>query len=51
MKTKLRALAKLTKPQKPVVQNPDDSLIVEQPLPVSDLRFVFTRHASFNCTF
>lgn len=41
MKTKLRALAKLTKPPKPTVQNPDDSLIVEQPLLVSDLRFNF----------
>ncbi|KAF5349594.1 hypothetical protein D9756_008925 [Leucocoprinus leucothites] len=37
MKSKLRALVKLTKPPKTPVQNPDDSLIVERPQPFSEI--------------
>lgn len=43
-KTKLRALAKLTKAPKSTVQKPDDSLIVEQPLIVGDPRLILQEH-------
>lgn len=46
MKSKLRALVKLTKSPKTTVQNPDDSLVVERsrPLSVGLLSFVAGSH-------